>query len=128
MMPAWTGPPALKGLFGGRAPVDDRIVRLLTLHLAHFRYQQKAVFPTAFPEEELRTLECPVLLLVGEHERIYHPESVLKKATRLFPDVEAELVAGVGHLINMERPELVDERLLRFLSADRANGRMVAPN
>jgi len=128
MMPAWTGPPTIKGQFGGRAPVDDRIVRLLTLHLAHFRYQQKAVFPTAFPEEELRRLECPVLLLVGDHERIYDPESTLKKATRLLSDVEAELVEGVGHLINMERPEFVDERLLRFLSAHRANGRMVAPN
>ncbi len=116
MMPAWTGPPSIKALFGGRASVDDRIVTLLTLHLKHFRYQQKAVFPTAFPDDELRRLEPPTLLLVGDHEKIYRPESTLKKAARLLPDVAAELVAGAGHLINMERPQFVDKRLLRFLS------------
>ena len=128
MMPAWTGPPSLKGLFGGRAPVDDRIVRLLTLHLKHFRYQQKAVFPTAFSEEELRRLQSPVLLLVGDREKIYRPESTLEKAARVLPDVEAELVVGVGHLINMERPQFVDKRLLRFLSEHQASGRPPAPS
>ncbi len=123
MMPAWTGPPSIKALFGGRAQVDERIVRLVTLHLKHFRYQQKAVFPTAFPDGELRNVESPVLLLVGDHEKIYHPESTLEKATHVFPDIEAELVAGVGHLINMERPQFVDKRLLRFVAEHRATGR-----
>ena len=128
MMPAWTGPPSLKGLLGGRAPVDHRIVRLLTLHLEHFRYQQKAVFPTVFREEELQRLESPVLLLVGDHEKIYHADSTLKKAARVLADVEAELVVGVGHLINMECPQFVDKRLLRFLSEHQSSGRTTGPS
>lgn len=114
-MPAWTGAPSIKALFGGRAAVDERLVRLLTLHLAHFRYQQRAVFPDAFPEEELRGLESRVLMLVGDREKIYHAESALERAARVLPHVEVELVSNTGHLINMERPRLVDERLLRFL-------------
>ena len=116
-LPAWTGPPSIKALFGGRATVDDRIVRLLTLHLAHFRYQQRAVFPSAFPEEELRRLESSVLMLVGDQEKIYPPESTLEKAARVLPRIETELVADTGHLINMERPEFLNERLLGFLLA-----------
>jgi len=116
LMPAWTGALSLKGLFGGRATVDDRIVRLLTLHLEHFRYQRRAVFPTAFAEGELRRLESPVLLLVGDCEKIYDPASTLAYAARVLPDVETELVAGAGHLLNMERPRYIDERLLRFLA------------
>lgn len=69
-----------------------------------------------------------MLLLVGDHEKIYHPESTLKKAARVLPDVEAELVVGVGHLINMERPRFVDKRLLRFLSEHQASDRTSAPS
>lgn len=116
IMPAWTGPSSIRGMFGGRATVDERIVRLLALHLKHFRYQRRAVFPSAFPDEELRKLRMAVLLLIGEHEIIYSPESTLEKAVRLLPNIEAELVNGAGHLINMERPGFVDERLLGFLS------------
>lgn len=121
LMPAWTGPPSIKSMVGGRVDVDERIVNLLTLHLKHFRYQQKAVHPTAFPEDELRGFRVPLLLLIGEHEIIYDSRAALAKAARLFPDIEAELVPGVGHLINMERPEFTDERLLRFFSEHEGN-------
>ncbi len=114
-MPAWTGPPSIKALFGGRVEVDDRIVRLLSLHLKHFRYQRRAVFPTAFPENELRGPIVPTLLMVDEHEKIYDPKKVLERARRLIPDIEAEYVESVGHLMNMERPDLVVDRLSRFL-------------
>jgi pimeloyl-ACP methyl ester carboxylesterase len=116
VQPAWTGRPIMKAMFGGRAPIQDEIVNLLTLHLKHFRYQQKPVIPAVFPEAELRSLEAPTLLLVGDHEIIYDPATLLEKAIRLIPSIEAELVEGAGHLINMERPEFCSRRLLRFLS------------
>lgn len=114
-MPAWTGPPSIKGMFGGHAQVDDHITRLLTLHLEHFRCQRRAVFPSAFQEAQLREVDIAVLLLIGDHEIIYSPELTLEKSTTVLPNVEAELVSNCGHLINMERPTFTDERLLSFL-------------
>ena len=114
---AWTGPPSIRAMFGGRVPVDNKIARLLTLHLAHFRYQRKVVFPTAFSGRELRQLKSLLLLMIGELEVIYDPDSTPPKASKMIPHIEAEIVAGTGHLINMEQPEFVDERLLRFLAA-----------
>ncbi len=116
LMPAWTGPATIKAMFGGRANLDQRVVDVLTLHLAHFRYQQKAVHPTPFPEDELRRLRPSLLLLIGEHEVIYDAQSTLARAARLIPAIEAELVPDAGHLINMERPEFASERLLRFFA------------
>jgi pimeloyl-ACP methyl ester carboxylesterase len=127
MQPAWTGRPLIKALFGGRAAVPDEIVDLLTLHLKHFRYQRRPVIPGVFPEAELRRLESPTLLLVGDHEIIYDPATVLEKAERLIPRIEAELVEGSGHLINMERPKFCSERLLRFLSERRAEVGLPGP-
>jgi len=57
-----------------------------------------------------------VLLLVGDCEKIYDPASTLAYTARVLPDVETELVAGAGYLLNMERPRYNDERLLRFLA------------
>jgi pimeloyl-ACP methyl ester carboxylesterase len=116
LQPAWTGRPIMKAMFGGRAPIQEEIINLLTLHLKHFHYQQRPVIPSAFPEAELQGLESPTLLLVGDHEIIYDPRTVLKKAMRLIPRIEAELVEGSGHLINMELPKFCSGRLLRFLS------------
>lgn len=118
-MPAWTGRPSIEAMVGGRAHVDDRIVQLLTLHLAHFRYQRRAPFPSAFRSEELETLQAKTLLLIGDHEMIYDPERALGRACLLIPDVEVELVEDAGHLINMERPEFTNDRLLSFLAAPR---------
>jgi pimeloyl-ACP methyl ester carboxylesterase len=114
LMPAWSGPPSIKALFGGRAEIDPRIVRLLSMHLKHFRYQDRAVFPTPFTDEALCGLPTRNLLLVPEYERIYDPHKALERAQRLIPRLEAELVMGVGHLINMEAPVLTSQRLLRF--------------
>jgi pimeloyl-ACP methyl ester carboxylesterase len=113
-MPAWLGPWSLKALFAGRIQVDDRIARLLSLHLAHFRYQEKAPFPEVFPEDELSRLAPETLLLVGEHEVIYEPGKLLNRARELH-NVKAELIPGAGHLINMECPDVCDAHLLGFL-------------
>ncbi len=115
-MPAWTGRGAIESMVGDRAEINDRLVELVTLHLRHFRYQRQAPFPSAFADAELRGLRLPVLLLVGEHEVIYDPEKALARVRRLLPDVDAELVSGSGHLINMELPQFTNDRILRFQS------------
>lgn len=113
-MPAWLGPPSIKAMVGGRVEIDERIVRTLTLHLKHFRYQDRAVFPTVFADDELRGLSTRTLVMTAEHERIYDPRKALDRARRLIPNVETEFSEGVGHLINMENPGLTSDRLLRF--------------
>lgn len=115
-MPAWTGRGAIESMVGDRAEINDRLVQLVTLHLRHFRYQRQAPFPSAFADAELRGLRLPVLLLVGEHEVIYDPQKALARVRRLVPDVDAELVSGSGHLINMELPQFTSDRILRFQS------------
>jgi pimeloyl-ACP methyl ester carboxylesterase len=118
-MPAWLGPSLLKAQFGGRIEVEEKVTRLVSLHLAHFRYQANAMFPDVFPEQELRRLAPETLLLVGEHEVIYDPRQMLSRVREL-PNIEAELIPGSGHLINMERPEPCDAHLLGFLLSQSA--------
>src|SRR5574341_549945 len=66
---------------------------------------------SVFTDDELRRINVPTLLLIGEHEIIYNPETVLKRARRLLPHVETELIAGGGHLFPVDQADATNVRL-----------------
>ena len=73
------------------------------------------VNPIVMSDTELRGIENPTLLLVGDKEVIYDATKVIERAKELMPDVQAELVGHCGHHIPTERPEFVNQRILEFL-------------
>jgi pimeloyl-ACP methyl ester carboxylesterase len=65
-------------------------------------------------------LSCPTLVLWGDQDRVLPPHH-LDAARRLFPHAETELFAGVGHMPQIECPDVFASRVLAFLAdADRA--------
>jgi pimeloyl-ACP methyl ester carboxylesterase len=74
------------------------------------------MFPTVYSEEELRQVELPALLLIGAGEKIYNPKKALRRAQRLMPNLTAEIIPNVGHTLTMEKPEIINSRILEFLS------------
>ncbi|WP_326836396.1 alpha/beta hydrolase [Amycolatopsis rhabdoformis] len=64
-------------------------------------------------------MRFPVLLLQGDRDDgqptyyFDHPEL---PATACFPDAELQWVEGAGHYTNLEKPELVTERVAKFLA------------
>ncbi|MDZ4763262.1 MAG: alpha/beta hydrolase [Chloroflexota bacterium] len=98
---------AVAGFDGARPGLRDIGVGLRTLG----RFTQ--------PESDanLRRIAARTLLLVGEHEAIFSPRAAYERARRAIPNVDAEIVANVGHAAIYDRPDYVNERLLRFLHA-----------
>ncbi|HLN64610.1 MAG TPA: alpha/beta hydrolase [Symbiobacteriaceae bacterium] len=94
---------------------------LMFLAVKHYRFTKGGIFPSVYPDEELRSLRVPTLLLLGEHEVIYDPKQALDRATRLIPSLRAELIPGAGHVLIMEQPEIVNGLITDFLAATRAN-------
>ncbi|MFE6499235.1 alpha/beta fold hydrolase [Kitasatospora sp. NPDC057738] len=70
-----------------------------------------------FTDEELASIELPVLVLVGRRSALLRPRQVVERVTRLVPGVRAEILERAGHGLNLERPEAVNERLLGFIGA-----------
>jgi len=116
-MPGWTAGPSLRPVFGRRYRVDRRIVDLLATSLRHYRFQQRPVYPGVFSDEELRSVRAQTLVMFGDKEFIYDPIPALERAGSIIPAVQTGLVADAGHLLNIEQPELVDQRLLAFLGS-----------
>lgn len=69
------------------------------------------------PDAVLRQFAVPGLLVFGEHEVLYDPHAVGRKATRLMGDIRVEVVAGAGHAAIYDRPEVVDAMVTEFLRA-----------
>jgi pimeloyl-ACP methyl ester carboxylesterase len=99
------------------------VVELTYLGLKHFRVPVETlrVMPVLFPEDRLRAMRVPTLLLIGDHEVICDPGAALAGARRVFPDVQAELVPQSSHDMCFSQHRIVDARILNFLRKTRAN-------
>ena len=67
-----------------------------------------------FNPEELNSIKCPVLVLVGDHDILNKPE-IIEVASKVLPHVNAALVHDAGHFITMDQPVEVDKRVMEFL-------------
>jgi pimeloyl-ACP methyl ester carboxylesterase len=94
---------------------DESCVAQITFGAQHFRCQRPPVFPTVFPDEDLRAIAAPTLLLVAAREVLYNPRRALKRARRLIRDLEADVIPDAGHFVSMEHADIVDRRVLEFL-------------
>jgi len=64
----------------------------------------------------LAAIECPVLLIHGEEDAIVSPASA-QWAIEQRPDWQFELLAGIGHVPQLEAPELFGDLVEGFLEA-----------
>ena len=63
----------------------------------------------------LPTIHCPVLILVGDEDRVT-PPAVSQDMQRAIAGSELVVVPGAGHLSSLEQPAAFNEALARFLA------------
>lgn len=71
-------------------------------------------FPYIFTNQELSEIKTPMLLMLGENEVMYNPIEAFKYAENSSPNLTIELVRDVGHLMSMENPQHINNRILDF--------------
>ena len=98
------------------------VLELMYLGLKHFRMpvETARIGPAVVPDEALRTLHAPTLLLIGDHEVISDPAKALERARRLIPDFRGELVPRSRHEMCVRQHRIVDARVVEFLDESRA--------
>jgi pimeloyl-ACP methyl ester carboxylesterase len=95
--------------------VSKLFVEQFVLGMKHFRPQIR-VWPSVFADHELQQIETPTLLLIGAQEVIYDPRAAVDRARQLIQDIEAEIIPNVSHGLPMERPKVVNQRILSFFN------------
>lgn len=71
---------------------------------------------SVFTDDELRQIKIPTLLLIGEHDGTCKTSVVLERARRVMPHINAELIAGGGHLFPVDQADATNARMLAFLT------------
>ena len=66
------------------------------------------------PKAMLRRFASPGLLVFGEHEVLYDPHKVGKRASSLMQGLRVEIVSGAGHAAVYDRPGEVNAMLIDF--------------
>jgi pimeloyl-ACP methyl ester carboxylesterase len=69
---------------------------------------------TPFSNEELSSLQIPVLLLIGDQD-IINNEKSLERAKKFIKNVREETIENAGHFLSIDQPEIVNKKILDFL-------------
>ncbi len=63
----------------------------------------------------LSSIQKPVLLIVGEHDKLT-PASEMKKMAESIPNAQYKMIECAGHMSPMESPEIVNNEISQFLN------------
>lgn len=77
--------------------------------------QNRAVIARPDAREHLPGLRCPVLVLCGEADQLT-PPALSEEIVRLVPHARYQVVPRSGHMLTMERPDVVNAALLEWLA------------
>jgi pimeloyl-ACP methyl ester carboxylesterase len=113
-------PPARSFLRVGAAKgtvIEESFIHLIEMVMRYCR-PATSMYPTVYTDEELKQIDLPALLLIGGGEKIYNPQKAIERAQRWMSDLRAEIIPNAGHLLIMDQPEIINARILKFLSSD----------
>ncbi len=86
-----------------------------TTEVAAFRDYGRSFIETNFAEEA-KTIDLPILILVGEHDGGITEQLVSEIFPSLYPHVQIEIISNSGHYPMLETPAFLITRLEQFLS------------
>jgi pimeloyl-ACP methyl ester carboxylesterase len=70
-----------------------------------------------YQPEELEMIKMPVLVMAGGKPIIYNsPEKFKENALKAIPHANVIIVPDAGHGLNMEKPEIVNKKMIEFLN------------
>ena len=72
-------------------------------------------FPAVFSDKELSEIRTPILLLIGDHEVIYNPERVIRRATHAVAGLKAKIVPNANHNAEYTAADAVNVEIETFL-------------
>jgi pimeloyl-ACP methyl ester carboxylesterase len=94
-------------------PLEEDVGRLRALTAIHGHHRHW--FPRVFTDQELSEIRAPILLLVGDNEVIYKPQDAIRRARRLIPTLQAEIIPNANHIAEYTASDVVNEKILAFL-------------
>ena len=111
----------LRNQFAPGNPIDFGQFSQLFLAIKYKDPLSMKFGPYPLPDEDLRKIKTPTLLLMGDHEILYlgGPDQAIKRAEELVENIQTVLIPNASHMVLFEQTELVNSHILNFLSKDK---------
>jgi pimeloyl-ACP methyl ester carboxylesterase len=71
--------------------------------------------PIRIPSRKLRTIKAPTLVILGGKDGLVGSAAAAAKRARNIPICEIEILPQAGHIMSVDEPEFVAERIVNFL-------------
>jgi len=94
-------------------PRDEEFTRYIEIGKTS-GFPSNQLTPPVYNDNELRQIHTPMLLLIGDHEVIYNPERVIKRATNLVAGLRGEIIPNANHNAQVTAPDVVNKKILDF--------------
>lgn len=94
-------------------PLDEHEIEWLYVLARHYHFKYP---PGRLSDDDQRLLTAPTLLLMGERDLFFDRRAAIAQARRVLPGLRrAEILPGAGHGMIIDRPAVVNARILDFL-------------
>ena len=103
----------LRWIAGG-ADADDSVPEAALIAAGSSDFVLRSAMPTMFTDDQLRSLDIPVLAIIAGRSVIHDTKRAASRARNLLPNGRIEFWAGASHAINGECPDEIAEESQRF--------------
>ncbi|MYW96336.1 alpha/beta fold hydrolase [Amycolatopsis rubida] len=114
----WLLPSAIQRRIVAGDPAVRRTLRPLLF--ASMKYQARLPPQHVFTDDDLRAIEVPVCLVLGERSHIHRAREVAARVAKLNPRISTEIVPKTSHALTLQQPDLITTLVLDFVEADPA--------
>jgi pimeloyl-ACP methyl ester carboxylesterase len=76
--------------------------------------------PFHLSSRRLRLIKAPTLVILGGKDGLVGSATAAAKRARNIPNREIEILPQAGHIMSVDEPEFVGERIVNFLEAENA--------
>lgn len=94
--------------------IDPIVINQIYLGNDYSKTKLDLLAMTPFSDDELKSLNLPVLVLVGDHD-ILNSIDIIKTAAKKITNAQGAVIDTAGHFLTIDRQEDVDKRVLDFL-------------
>ena len=75
--------------------------------------------PFHLSSRKLQTIKAPTLVILGGKDGLVGNATAAAKRARNIPNCEIEVLPQAGHIMSVDEPEFVAERIVKFLGAEK---------
>lgn len=106
---------ALEGLSRNFGRIDKKYLKLYHLAAERSTMGSSLIEMQPYNKTELKVLNIPILLLIGQHDVINSKKS-LQIAEKFIKNVETSIIRDAGHFLSIDQSEQVNLATLNFLN------------